>query len=121
MEVTLTWNSLIFISSVLAAIGGIVGYLVKAVRFVDRQKAQDAEIASIKTQHEKDKKDLYKKTEEELYAIYEEQTLLTYAVLSCLKGLREQGCNGPVSEAIGKIERHINQKAHQRKGGLHYE
>lgn len=38
--------------------------------------------------------------------------LLTYAVLACLKGLKEQGCNGPVTEAIGKIEKHINQKAH---------
>ena len=42
-----------------------------------------------------------------------EQTLLTYGVLACLKGLKEQGCNGPVTEAIGKIEKHINVKAHQ--------
>lgn len=41
-----------------------------------------------------------------------EQCLLTYGVLACLKGLREQGCNGPVSEAITKIEKHINQEAH---------
>lgn len=42
----------------------------------------------------------------------DELCLLTYAVLACLKGLKEQGCNGPVTEAIGKIEKHINQKAH---------
>ena len=33
-------------------------------------------------------------------------------VVACLKGLKEQGCNGPVSEAIDKIEKHINKKAH---------
>ena len=40
------------------------------------------------------------------------QTLLTYGVLACLKGLKEQGCNGPVSEAINKIEKYLNKKAH---------
>lgn len=44
--------------------------------------------------------------------INEEQTLLTYGVLACLKGLKEQGCNGPVSEAINKIEKYLNKKAH---------
>ena len=47
--------------------------------------------------------------------IKEEMCLLTYAVLACLKGLKEQGCNGPVSEAIDKVERHINQAAHAPK------
>lgn len=42
----------------------------------------------------------------------DELCLLTYAVLACLKGLKEKGCNGPVTEAIGKLEKHINQKAH---------
>ena len=40
-----------------------------------------------------------------------EMCLLTYGVLACLKGLQEQGCNGPVTEAINKIEKHINIKA----------
>ena len=119
--VTLTWNSLILIASILAAISAIAGYMAKAVRFVDRQKAQDAELAALKEQHNKDKKELYKKTEEELSAIYDEQTLLVYGVLACLKGLQEQGCNGPVTAAVNKIEKHINEKAHARKGGLHYE
>ena len=43
----------------------------------------------------------------------QEQTLLVYGILACLKGLKEQGCNGPVTEAINKIEKHLNQKAHQ--------
>ena len=44
--------------------------------------------------------------------IQEEQTLVVYGLLACLKGLAEQGCDGPVSEAIDKIEKHINKKAH---------
>lgn len=46
-------------------------------------------------------------------AMKKEQTLLVYGILACLKGLKEQGCNGPVTEAINKIEKHLNQKAHQ--------
>ena len=49
---------------------------------------------------------------EDMRSINEEQTLLTYGVLACLKGLKEQGCNGPVSEAINKIEKFLNKKAH---------
>ena len=43
----------------------------------------------------------------------EEMCLLTYGVLACLKGLKEQGCNGPVTEAVAKIEKHVNQDAHK--------
>jgi hypothetical protein len=50
--------------------------------------------------------------EEDRKQMNEELQLLTYGVLACLKGLREQGCNGPVSEAITKFEKHLNDKAH---------
>ena len=48
----------------------------------------------------------------EISTINSELCLMTYGVLACLKGLQEQGCNGPVTEAINKIEKHINIKAH---------
>ena len=52
----------------------------------------------------------------ELRAIRKENTLLTYGVLACLKGLEEQGCDGPVHEAIDKIERDLNLRAHDQEG-----
>lgn len=91
MEVTVTWQSIVTVAAVIGAIVAIVAYFAKAVRWVDRQKKQDKELAAIK----------------------EEQTILTYGVLACLKGLKEQGCNGPVTEAINRIEKHLNQKAHE--------
>lgn len=36
-------------------------------------------------------------------------------ILACLKGLKEQGCNGPVTEAIDKIQKHINKQAHDQE------
>ena len=44
----------------------------------------------------------------------EELTLLTYGVLACLMGLKEKGCNGPVTKAIDDIEKYINKKAHDQ-------
>lgn len=44
--------------------------------------------------------------------IQEEQTVQCYCILACLKGLAEQGCNGPVHEGIERMEKHLNKKAH---------
>ena len=50
------------------------------------------------------------KNDTDIKAIKEEQSILTRGVLACLKGLKEQGCNGPVTEAINDIEDHINKQ-----------
>ena len=57
--------------------------------------------------------ELREKHDEDIGSIQEEQTLIVYGLLACLKGLSEQGCNGPVTEAINKIEKHLNKKAHE--------
>lgn len=91
MQITLTWTTIIAAAGGLAALVAIIGYLVKIITWFQRQKQQDKEITAIK----------------------EEQQLLTYGVLACLKGLKEQGCNGPVTEAINKIETHLLEQAHK--------
>ena len=53
------------------------------------------------------------KQDEEIAQMKQEQALLTYGILACLKGLREQGCDGPVDDAIDRIEKHINTQAHK--------
>ena len=88
--VTLTWQTLITAAAVLTAVVTILGRYNKLYDWVKKQEDQDKAIKDIQ----------------------EEQALLTYGVLACLKGLSEQGCDGPVSEAISKIEKHINEKAH---------
>ena len=90
MQIMLTWQSLIGAAAIIGAFVALVSYLRRLFGWFERQEKQDQEIKAIK----------------------EEQTLLTYGVLACLKGLKEQGCDGPVTEAIDKIEKHINQRAH---------
>ena len=85
-----TWQTIITAGAVLAAIVAIGKYYNKSYDWVKNQTKQEAEIKSIK----------------------EEQQLLTTGILACLKGLREQGCDGAVTEAIASFEDHLNKKAH---------
>ena len=78
-------------ASVITALGVILGLFITIHKWVLKQNKQDVDISSIK----------------------EEQSILTKGVLACLKGLKEQGCNGPVTEAIETIEDHINKEAHK--------
>ena len=102
VQITLTPQNIITAFSVITALIGIFAILAKTVRWMDRQKQQDCDIQALRETHNHD-----------MEAMNKELTLLVYGNLACLKGLKEQGCNGPVTEAINKIEKHLNQKAHQ--------
>lgn len=102
MEILVTGQNLITAAAVVGAVVALAAYLAKLVRWVDKQSEQDAEIKALKEHHEKD-----------IASLNEEQRLLVYGVLACLKGLKEKGCNGPVTEAINRYENYLNEKAHQ--------
>lgn len=85
-----TWQTIVTAAAVIAAIVAIARYYNKGYDFVKQSKENEKEIKDIK----------------------EEQAILTYGILACLKGLREQGCDGAVTEAITKFEDHLNKKAH---------
>ena len=78
MELTITANTIITASALLAALGSLFGVVVWCVKFVERDKHQSREMD----------------------AILQEQTLICYGVMACLRGLKEQGCNGPVTTAL---------------------
>lgn len=85
-----TWQTIITVAAVIAAIGALVKNFTKAHSWYLKQEEQDKVIRNI----------------------VEEQQIQIYALLACLKGLKEQGCDGPVTDAIEKIEKHINKEAH---------
>lgn len=91
--ITITWQSVITAAAFVAAVGALLKSYNKGYDFIKRQKEQDKIISDIQ----------------------EEQAILTYGILACLKGLHEQGANGPVTEAINKLEKHLNEKAHESK------
>lgn len=84
-------ETLLLLAEVLGAGTAVFGGVFAVYKWVLRQNKQDSEIKALK----------------------EEQSVICYGVLAALKGLQEQGCNGPVSEAINKIEKHLNVQAHK--------
>ena len=88
--ITMSWQTVITAAAFVGAVAALLRTYNRGYDFVKRQTKQDSIIKDIQ----------------------EEQTLLTYGVLACLKGLKEQGADGPVTEAIEKIEKHLNQRAH---------
>ena len=79
------------VAAAITALGVIFGAVFAAYRWFLKQEKQDKDIKAIK----------------------EEQTVLVHGILACLMGLKEQGCNGPVTDAINQIEKHINKQAHK--------
>lgn len=93
LEVTISVNTIITAAAFLTALGSLGGMVAWWIRFVDRDKKQDAELKVIR----------------------KEQTLICYGVMACLRGLKEQGCNGPVTSALDKLEKHLNEAAHEEE------
>ena len=86
MEVNIT-----ALAATITALGVVFGAVFGIYRWFLKQEKQDKDIKSIK----------------------EEQSVLTQGILACLQGLHEQGCNGPVTAAIERIETHLNKQAHK--------
>lgn len=52
---------------------------------------------------------------ERVNATQDELTLICYGLRGALQGLIEQGCNGPCKEALAKLDKHLNKKAHSQE------
>ena len=93
LSIYINFETIIQVGKVLGALALIGGILISIYKWYSRQNEQDIEIKKMK----------------------EEQCILTYGTLACLKGLKELGCNGPVTEAIDKMEKHLNKAAHDQE------
>ena len=100
--------------AVLAAVTAFATLGWKLFKWIDHQKEQDGEIAELKKHFAGEIAEVREMHKKDQNGIQEEQTLVVYGLLACLKGLAEQGCDGPVSEAIERIEKHVNKKAHSQ-------
>lgn len=94
-------GTIITVGSLIGALGVIGGVLIAAYKFFRKPAELEQRIEKIRKTHEED-----------IRKINEEQCLITYGLLACLKGLKEKGCNGPVTDGISRIEKHLNKQAH---------
>ena len=84
-------DTIMKLASLLTALGVIIGAVITVYKSVERDREQGRNIQRMQS----------------------EQQLIIYGLLCCLKGLKEQGCNGPVTEALNKLEKYLNQAAHE--------
>lgn len=83
-------NTINDLAKLMGSLAIIAGAVLAVYKFIERDRRQSKTIQSIQ----------------------EEQTLLCYGIKACLQGLAEQGCDGPVHEALDKLDKHLNKKAH---------
>ena len=83
-------STIIQAAAIVGAVTTIGGFGIAIVRWFDRQKRQDEDIRNIK----------------------EEETLICYALMACLDGLEQLGANHTVSDAKIRMDKHLNEKAH---------
>ena len=77
----------------LGVLGGVVAWVVKLVKLVQRDRRQSAEIIRMQ----------------------DELTIICYGLRGALQGLIEQGCNGPCKDALKRLDKHLNLEAHVTK------
>ena len=89
---TITAQTIITAAALIAAIVAIAKYYNKVYDLVKHQKEQDNDIKAIKR----------------------EQTLLVYSMRACLDGLSQLGANHTIPAAKDKLDKYINQMAHDQ-------
>ncbi len=85
------YTLIISLASVFSSSAILVSAIIACYRWINRQNDQDRDIKNTK----------------------EEQALLVYGVITCLKVLKEQHDNMQLEDALTKIESYINTKAHK--------
>lgn len=78
-------------AEVVGSIGCLAGLVAAFIKFV---------------QHDKEQSKIIRK-------IQKEQTLICYGLKGALQGLIENGCNGPCKDALNRLEKHLNEAAHE--------
>lgn len=84
-------NTIIKAASLLGALAALVTAVIAVYKVIENNKRQTEIIKEMR----------------------EEQTLICFCLKNLLQGMIENGFNGPCKEALGKLEKHLNQSAHK--------
>ena len=101
---TITAETIVEIAKILGASGTILGVLIAFIKWLQKQEKQSVDIESLHNLHSTD-----------IEKVQEELCVVDYAILAALDALKQQGYNGKVTEAHDKIDKYLNQKAHNQR------
>lgn len=83
---------IIEVAALLAALIAIGTAALRVVKWIQQQDKQSRDIERIK----------------------KEQYIMIQALVACLEGLRQQGCDGAVTKALSDLRNHLNEQAHDQ-------
>lgn len=130
MDTAITLNLLLGIFGIVVAVVAFFTAVKKVIDFInqehDKMQKYDSYQKQIDDAHDYAQKELQKikkemndkveqthaDTEAKMQQLIAEQYILTESMLAVLEGLKQLNCNGPVSEAKIKLEKHLNTMAH---------
>lgn len=96
------WHTIITAGSVLGALGAILGSVLKIHKWIIKQDEQTKQIEALRKHHEDD-----------VHRLKEENCLICFALSACLDGLQQLGANHTVPVAKEKLDKYLNQQAHE--------
>ena len=95
-------QTIITIGGAITAVGLMLGILFKGHKWFLKQEEQSKEVDAIKERHAED-----------IHKIKEENCLICFALSACLDGLQQLGANHTVPIAKEKLDKYLNQQAHE--------
>jgi hypothetical protein len=98
----ITWQTIAIIGGGVSVLGAALGLILKIHKWYLKQGDQDRQITEIKKHHEAD-----------VHRLKEENCLVCYALSACLDGLQQLGANHTVPLAKEKLDKYLNQQAHE--------
>ena len=128
---TLTVNDLVRLAVVVAGIWGFYKIVIEIVKAVndrhDREQKWDETAENIRKEREevtcqynaqladirKSQDEIRTDFESKVQEIRTEQLLIVECLRAVLDGLRQQGCNGEVSETLNKLDSYMCERAHR--------
>ena len=105
-------NDIILLGGILTALITIGGVAVAIIKWVLNQNKQSDDIDALKKKHDADMAATKEQEKADVQTIKDELCVLSYAMLAALDGLKQLHCNGEVTKAHDRLEKHLNQTAH---------
>lgn len=130
-NMVITFSDLIKLAAVVMALWGFCKIVMEIVKAItarhDREQAWDDTAEKLKEEREeivckyndqladirKKQDDIRSDFEAKVQEIKAEQIIIIETLRAVLDGLKQQGCNGRVSEAISNLDEYLNEKAHK--------
>lgn len=96
------WQTIITAGTVVSALLLMLGIILKIHKWYLKQDEQTTQLEALRKHHEDD-----------VQRIKEENCLMCFALSACLDGLQQLGANHTVPHAKEKLDKYLNQQAHE--------